>query len=583
MQDILYTLVEHYRKSWKLIPFLGKIDYEKSLIQRLLDAKEGALGANLVGPLFFVLFFADSVPTYFLFLFSVLQITTFMIRMSIADRALSEWDTIDKEKANSYLKQYLLTIFANSMLWGSATFFVFYYADKEAVFVLLVAFFALVSAATQSLGVIYHAFFIFTINLLLPLVLCTFILGDETFFYFLGISVFVFLLFILPVSFQTYHAFLDNVRKKEEIGALNNSLQTIIETLKQKNSNFQSLFDMMMEGIVVSDENRRIIDVNQAALKMFAINNKDEAIGTYVLEYVAPFEIEKVKESFRQEIAAAQELTLLKKDGTSMSAIAGGRNMFLNGTKVRLTSVLDITEIKEKDRQLALQSRLAQMGELLNMIAHQWRQPLAAITATTTAMKMRLMLDKFDEASFTKELEQIEAFAQHLSRTIDDFRDFYKEDKITYKVSLAEITKEVLNIVRASFQSKNITLQTDFSCNETIETYANEIKQVLLNLLKNAEEVLLEREVSEPSIVIETACNDAGHILRVRDNAGGIADEIQEKIFEPYFSTKNEQGGTGLGLYMSKKIIESHCQGKLHVYNDDKGAVFEITLSHEMC
>lgn len=241
--------------------------------------------------------------------------------------------------------------------------------------------------------------------------------------------------------------------------------------------------------------------------------------------------------------------------------------------------ITDITDIKEKDRQLLQQAKLAQMGEMISMIAHQWRQPLNAIGATTGNLSLRLMTDdNFDKKYCLSEIELIQEYTQHLSRTIDDFRSFFKENKEQHTIMLHELIEETLKIVHLSLINRNITLHTHYHDTLPLKTYASELKQVLLNLIINAEDALMEKEIDNPEITIISKNDDSNHTIIIKDNAGGIPKEVENKIFEPYFSTKLERDGTGLGLYMSKKIIEEHCGGKLEATNDREGAVFTITL-----
>ena len=240
--------------------------------------------------------------------------------------------------------------------------------------------------------------------------------------------------------------------------------------------------------------------------------------------------------------------------------------------------ITDITDIKEKDKQLMQQSKLAQMGEMLSMIAHQWRQPLTAISATANNLTLQLMLDEIDKEHFLKEIELISSYTQHLSKTIDDFRSFFKQTKEKESAMLSDLVTATLQIVSISLKNKNIDLVTEFQCTRPVHTYTSELKQVVLNLIKNAEDVLIERKTANPTITIIAQNDDTSHRLIVKDNAGGIPQDILDKICEPYFSTKLEKDGTGLGLYMSKKIIEEHCGGKLEISNDKEGAIFTIVL-----
>ena len=238
----------------------------------------------------------------------------------------------------------------------------------------------------------------------------------------------------------------------------------------------------------------------------------------------------------------------------------------------------EVDKNREKEKQLLEQSRLAQMGEMISMIAHQWRQPLAAISATSATIELKASMNKLDSNDVQQKAHAISDYSQYLSKTIDDFRSFFKPNKEKEEVSFSIIATDVLAIVQPLLKNKSINIKTDFQDNTTINTYSSELKQVVLNLIKNAEDVLLEREVQNPEITIRTFTEDGNAILSVEDNGGGIDEAIVGKIFDPYFSTKKAKDGTGLGLYMSKTIVEEHCGGKLSVSNEEDGSVFRISL-----
>jgi len=260
-------------------------------------------------------------------------------------------------------------------------------------------------------------------------------------------------------------------------------------------------------------------------------------------------------------------------------------------------TIQDITEkrnkefaLKNQEKLLYQQSRLAQMGEMISMIAHQWRQPLAAISATSTGMNLKARRGKLDDEMILEKTKNITEYAQQLSSTIDDFREFFKPNKEKSNISYTSVIQSVLNIIETSFKNRNITLVKELECEQLTNTYPNELKQVILNLLKNAEDVILDKNIKNGCVKIKTYIqtyvysdfnidrSDKAMVLQISDNAGGIADEIISKIFDPYFSTKDDKNGTGLGLYMSKTIIEEHCFGTLQVSNEEGGACFRIIL-----
>ena len=239
----------------------------------------------------------------------------------------------------------------------------------------------------------------------------------------------------------------------------------------------------------------------------------------------------------------------------------------------------EIAKNRKQEHHMLQQSRMAQMGEMLSMIAHQWRQPLSAISSSTASLQLKILLGKYNEDKFKEKIELISDYAQHLSQTIDDFRNFFKTNKEKDKTNFEEIVHDTLLIMNHSLEKKRILLILDFEESVDFMSFRNELKQVLLNLIKNAEDALLEKSITNPQITIKTTQNDSSIILEISDNAGGIENDIIENIFDPYFTTKAKRDGTGLGLYMSKTIVEEHCEGILEIFNQEEGACFRIVLN----
>lgn len=236
----------------------------------------------------------------------------------------------------------------------------------------------------------------------------------------------------------------------------------------------------------------------------------------------------------------------------------------------------------QKTRLLYHQSRHAQMGEMLGMIAHQWRQPLTSISASTTAIEVDMLMDNWDKSLFKDHIGRIAMLSQHLSSTIDDFRSFFKENKLYEKVGVSEIIASSLQIIEASMKTKNININIDEASDTKVSVIRNEMRQVLLNLLKNSEDALLEFAVENPNIWINSYEDETSVYVSIEDNAGGIDAKIIDKVFEPYFTTKMSLNGTGLGLYMSHMIIQDHFGAEITVVNGTKGAKFTIRLPKEV-
>lgn len=249
---------------------------------------------------------------------------------------------------------------------------------------------------------------------------------------------------------------------------------------------------------------------------------------------------------------------------------------------------IEIKKNEEKQKIMEAQSRFAAMGEMISMIAHQWRQPLASIGTASFNLKYKLISEKFnletkegrEEQSrfFSNKLDEIEFYVQNLTTTIDDFRNFYKTDKVLVKTNIDNPIEHSLKIIQQDLKSNNIDLILDLKSQNQLNIYQNEIIHVFINILKNAQDKLLEKETKKPKIEIKTQDLENSVKIEIYDNGGGIKEENLSVIFEPYFSTKKEKNGTGLGLYMSKIIIEKNHQGELFAKNTKEGISFFIIL-----
>lgn len=239
--------------------------------------------------------------------------------------------------------------------------------------------------------------------------------------------------------------------------------------------------------------------------------------------------------------------------------------------KIRLA----VDENTRNLRILQQQSKLAAMGEMIGMIAHQWRQPLNAL-----ALSLQFLPEMFEGECDEKNIKKLEEFVksnmqtiQFMSNTINDFRNFFKQDKEEVEFDVSEAIQKVLEMQKAQLKDHNIEIITNLKPIK-IKGYKNEFKQVILNLVSNAKDALIKHNTQKPFIKISDYENKNEVIITVEDNGGGVPENIMEKIFEPYFTTKEEQG-TGLGLYMSNEIIK-RMGGKIEVENTQNGARFII-------
>ena len=250
-----------------------------------------------------------------------------------------------------------------------------------------------------------------------------------------------------------------------------------------------------------------------------------------------------------------------------------------------------VKEIQKKDTYMLHQSRLAQMGEMMSMIAHQWKQPLASISALNISIKMAIELEKYDLEDekqrddfieFLKEkTKKIGAHNKNLGDIISDFSEFYKPNSNAKLMHMDNSINKAYGFIRESLESMAIDVKVDLDSSKEVSLHENQFIQVILNILSNAAEQLAQRKCENPTIWIKSYDENDKVVVEISDNAGGISKDIIDKIFDPYFSTKLEKNGTGLGLHMSKNIIEQHCGGTIYAKNNEAGAVFVIEIDAE--
>ena len=237
-----------------------------------------------------------------------------------------------------------------------------------------------------------------------------------------------------------------------------------------------------------------------------------------------------------------------------------------------------VKDNRKKDSIMIHNSKLAQLGEMMGLIAHQWRQPLSAISATATGMQIKFELDSWTPMYMQSSLQNIEDYVLHLSDTINDFTNFFKPTKRQETILVRNIIKKSLFIMSPLLTKDNVLVVKKYNSDNQIQTYPNEVVQVVLNLIKNSVNALLKNKIKNPEIYISEYQKEEKNYIDISDNAGGIDPKIIKKIFDPYFSTKDAENSMGLGLYMSKFIIEESCQGSLSVENIEDGAQFRIIL-----
>jgi len=239
-----------------------------------------------------------------------------------------------------------------------------------------------------------------------------------------------------------------------------------------------------------------------------------------------------------------------------------------------------IKEARKKDRILMQQARLARLGVMLNMIAHQWRQPLSEVSSILMELESAVKFKKADEALILECTKDSTKLLEYMSDTIDDFRNFFKPNKKKEYFLIKERIFQALSLAEGAFKNANIKIKDKLGEDVLIYGYKNEFSQVILNIFLNCKDAFLESKTKNPciEIILKKECEKAN--LSISDNAGGIKLKNLDLIFEPYYTTKSPTKGTGLGLYISKMIIETNMNGKISVRKTIKndGLTFEIEI-----
>lgn len=376
----------------------------------------------------------------------------------------------------------------------------------------------------------------------------------------------------------------------------------LIYSLLREKQQLSLLIDLTIEGMILSNKQGRILQCNQQALKIFGFEQESDVVGKTIMDFIAPESLTLVQSKLLHD-TMMYECVLLRRNGVSFSALVRGSMVGLNKS-LRLSAVIDVSELKEaqyalqalnenlelqvqnqihtnrqQEAMLFHQSRHAQMGEMISMIAHQWRQPLNVLSLLAQNIAFKYKQQKLDD----KIMEEFKSDSMRqilqMSKTIDDFRDFFKPDKSMKVFDIKQQLEYAIEMVRPLYATHGIEFACSLEDGLKIESFPNEFGQSLINILNNAKDVLIERNITKAKQIRIEAKRDAEMIcVSIEDNGGGIDDALMPQIFQPYFSTKGAKHGTGLGLYMTKMIIEDHMHGTIHVENTSEGARFEIRL-----
>ena len=342
-------------------------------------------------------------------------------------------------------------------------------------------------------------------------------------------------------------------------------------------SNFKLLWDTIKAKKTYKStvKNRKkdgtVFYVNTTVIPILDKNGDIEEF--IAIRYDVTKEVLLKKELEKKELELKQlNKTLEKKVQTQTSQL-----LELNQT-LELRVQKEIAKNEEKQKIMFWQSRLASLGQMLANVAHQWRQPLTQLNLNIFNMKNASLKDEKDEViHFYNESKNV---IQNMSTTIDDFTNFFKPNKEKKYFNLEESIQEVKGILEQSIIKEQISIELDFH-EITLLGIPNELSQVIINLIQNAKDAFKDNNITKKKITITTKKVEQFAIIEIQDNAGGIPEEIIEKVFEPYFTTKHSSSGTGLGLFMSKMICEQGFNGTINLINNNNGILITIKIPLE--
>ncbi len=343
------------------------------------------------------------------------------------------------------------------------------------------------------------------------------------------------------------------------------------------------------EVYIFSQEDFKFFYVNEAALKNIGYSLKEilDLTPAEIKPNVSKDELIELIEPLRAQETDKIFFTTRhqRKDKTTYPIETYLQSIIYEGAEAYVAIVIDVSErekieqrLHDQEEIMLAQSRHAAMGEMISMIAHQWRQPISVIAMDANNVLVDIELESVETESLKSDVNDIIEQTKHLSQTIDDFRNFFKPNKIREEVLVADVFRDAYSVIEKSLLNNNVEVENIFDSTFKVSIFSRELLQVFVNVLKNAKEALEEHRAEDRKITNRISEDEDSVVVSICDNAGGIAEDIMDKIFEPYFSTKDEKNGTGLGLYMSKTIVEKHLFGELNVKNTQDGVCFLIKI-----
>lgn len=340
--------------------------------------------------------------------------------------------------------------------------------------------------------------------------------------------------------------------------------------LQNLNNQLEAILDTTLEAIIIFDDNS-IIDCNKEALKLFKLSEKKKILSKNILDFIPTIDEHNAWEYLKRDHNEPVEVSLLKVNGEKFYALVRSRTIASQRDKLTVLSIVDLSDIKDKENIILHQSKMASMGEMLSNIAHQWRQPLSIITTYSSGLKLNAEYDHIKKDEIIKSSDSITKQAQYLSQTIDDFRNYFQsDDNFTTNFNIQQTMHKVEGLIHESFIANKIKVIIN-SKNLMLCTNEQLLIQSIINITNNVKDAIVNRKTDAKDAYLFIDINNTKNtlIITLKDSAGGIDKKILDKIFEPYFTTKHQAVGTGIGLYMTYQIITKQLNGDIKVRNSN--------------
>lgn len=368
---------------------------------------------------------------------------------------------------------------------------------------------------------------------------------------------------------------------------INNILNLTKQIINEQNykSQLEIIFSNLIDGLLLVDTHSDIvIKVNSSFLDMFGMT-EEEVLGKSIENLLVDEDAEIYMNKTGVKLQVGKEIPYIRNDGSYIIAENNVTAVDIGNYQYLLISIKDITEtkhgekeIREKNDMMLFQARQAQMGELLSMIVHQWKQPLSAISASAGLIELMKRMDNINPAQLDKSLKNITKSVKFMAETIDDFRNFFKKEKNKSLFDIKSLIDKTIFFISDGIKNNEIQVNFDNQIKDKINIIGNEIRQVFLNIFANAVDALSELNLENREINILLTEDENFQKIEISNNGGNIPEGIIEKVFNSYFTTKGEKKGTGIGLYMSRMIVEKNHNGKIYVENIEGGVKFTILL-----